>query len=57
MHLAWLRVRKADGHSMFDRTVYLRERSQSSMLFKKGNSLQRGAGKSESNVILFATSE
>ncbi len=35
----------------------LRERLQSSMLFKKGNSLQRGAGESESDFILFATSE
>ncbi len=37
--------------------MFIRERSQSSMLFKKGNSSQRGAGESESNVILFATSE
>ncbi len=35
----------------------IRERLKSSMLFKKGNSLQSGAGESESNLILFATSE
>ena len=30
----------------------VRERLQSSMLFKKGNSLHRGAGESESDFLL-----